>query len=164
MERSTFWNLIDEARANAADIFEVAPALTDLLLTSEPDEIVSFAQHVKDVLAELYRWDLWAVPYIVNGGSSDDGFEYFRGWLIAQGRERFQAALQNPASIGDWAEPDENECEEILYAAQETYEGRTGEAFPYEAVNAPALTEPAGDPWEEDQLAALYPQLCERFF
>ena len=83
--------------------------------------------------------------------------------MIAQGRERLQAALQNPASIGDWAEPDENECEEILYAAQETYEGRTGEAFPYEAVNAPALTEPAGDPWEEDQLAALYPQLCEGF-
>ena len=49
-----------QARANAADIFEVAPALTDLLLTSEPDEIVSFAQHMKDVLAELYRWNLWA--------------------------------------------------------------------------------------------------------
>ena len=164
MERISFWKLIDEARAEVDDIFEVAPALTDLLLTAEPEEIISFAQHIKDVLAELYRWDLWAVAYIVNGGSSDDGFEYFRGWLIAQGRERCQAAMENPASIGNWAEPDENECEEILYAAQAAYEGRTGNNFPYDAINAPQLSEPAGEPWEEDQLEALYPELCVRFF
>ena len=164
MERETFWELINEARTEVDDIFEVAPALTDLLLTSEPDEIVSFAQHMKDVLAESYRWDLWAVAYIVNGGSSDDGFEYFRGWLIAQGRERFHVAMENPASIGNWAEPDENECEEILYAAQVAYEGRTGKNFPYDAINAPQLSEPAGEPWEEDQLEALYPELCVRFF
>ena len=164
MERETFWELIDEARADMVDVFEVSPALTDLLLTSEPEEIVSFAQHMKDVLAESYRWDLWAVAFIVNGGSSDDGFEYFRGWLIAQGRERFQAAMENPANVGDWAEPDENECEEILYAAQAAYEGRTGNEFPYDAINTTQQAEPAGDPWEVDELEALYPELCVRFF
>ena len=105
MNRNAFWALIDQARSEADSVFDVAPALTGLLLDLEPDETVSFARHIKDLLAESYRWDLWAVAYIVNGGSADDGFEYFRGWLIAQGRERFQAALENPASIGDYAEP-----------------------------------------------------------
>ena len=117
-----------------------------------------------DARAEAYRWDLWAVAYIVNGGCADDGFEYFRGWLIAQGRPRFQEALENPEIVGDWAEPDENECEDILYAAQDAYESRTGEEFPYDAINTHQPSETAGAPWDEEQLEALYPELCGKFF
>ena len=164
MERNTFWELTDEARTEAGSVFEVAPALADLLLTLEPDEIISFAQHTKELLAESYRWDLWAVAYIVNGGSSDDGFEYFRGWLIAQGRERFLAALQDPQRIGDWAEAGACECEDILFAAENANENRTGAEFPYDDIDVPFLSEPAGAPWEEDELETLYPKLCERFF
>ncbi|MFE5591185.1 DUF4240 domain-containing protein [Streptomyces sp. NPDC056549] len=36
--------------------------------------------------------------YMVNGGCCDDGFDYFRGWLIAQGRNVFERAV--PASSG----------------------------------------------------------------
>ncbi len=163
MNRNAFWALIDQARSEADSVFDVAPALIGLLLDLEPDETVSFARHIKDLLAESYRWDLWAVAYIVNGGSADDGFEYFRGWLIAQGRERFQAALENPASIGDYAEPDENECEDILYVAQEAYQSKTGEEFPYESVDSSPPSEPAGQRWDEEDLERLYPELCERF-
>ncbi len=164
MDRNAFWALIDQARTEADSVLDVAPALAGLILDLEPDETVSFAQHIKDLTAESYRWDPWAAAYIVNGGSADDGFEYFRGWLIAQRRERFQAALENPASIDDYAEPDENECEEILYVANEAYESRTGDKFPYESVDSPSPSEPAGQPWDEDDLERLYPELCERFF
>ena len=116
-----------------------------------------------DARAEAYRWDLWAVAYIVNGGCADDGFEHFRGWLIAQGRPRFQEALENPEIVGDWAEPDENYCEDILYAAQDAYENRTGEVFPYDAIHTHQPSETAGAPWDEEQLEALYPELYGRF-
>ena len=99
----------------------------------------------------------------MNGGSADDGFEYFRGWLIAQSRRRFQAALEYPAGIGDYAEPDENECEEILYVAQEAYQSKTGEEFPYESVDSPSPSEPAGQPWDEVDLELLYLALFEKF-
>ena len=36
---------------------------------------------------DSYRWDLWGAAYLANGGCSDDGFDYFRGWLIGQGRK-----------------------------------------------------------------------------
>jgi len=163
MNSNAFWALIDEARKDADSVFDVPPALTGLLLDLEPDEIISAAQHTQDLLAESYRRDLWAVAYIVNGGSSDDGFAYFRGWLIAQGSERFKAALENPDSIGDYAEPDENECEDIVYVAYEAYESKTGEEFPYESVDSPPPPQPAGEPWDEDELELLYPELYERF-
>jgi hypothetical protein len=31
--------------------------------------------------------DQWGAAYLANGGCSDDGFDYFRGWLIGQGRK-----------------------------------------------------------------------------
>ena len=41
------------------------------------------------------------LAFIVNGGASDDGFDYFRGWLIAQGREVFEGTLAKPDSLAD---------------------------------------------------------------
>ncbi len=40
-------------------------------------------------------------PSVVNGGCSDDGFEYFRGWLIGQGGAYFEAALKDPERAAD---------------------------------------------------------------
>ena len=36
---------------------------------------------------------LWDAAYLINGGCSDDGFDYFRGWLVDQGRETFERCL-----------------------------------------------------------------------
>ena len=165
MDRDTFWKIIDDARSNTEDADEVAQAVVANLQRVEPDEIISFAQNMYDVLAETYRWDLWAVGYIVNGGCSDDGFEYFRSWLIAQGRERFEAALKTPEIIGEWAEPDENECEDLMGAGYDAYIAKTGAPFPDGAIKRKSTypPEPMGEPWEEDQLEQLYPSLCAKF-
>jgi hypothetical protein len=53
------------------------------------EEIVAAQQVLWDLMAESYTNPLWAAAYVINGGCSDDGFDYFRGWLIAQGREVF---------------------------------------------------------------------------
>jgi hypothetical protein len=47
---------------------------------------VSFERHFTQRLADAYRWDLWGLAYQLNGGCSDDGFVYFRCWLLGQGR------------------------------------------------------------------------------
>ena len=164
MDRDSFWKIIDDARMSTDDIYDVAPAVIEHLQTLEPHEIISFAQNMSDVLAESYRWDLWAVCYIVNGGCSDDGFEYFRAWLVAQGRERFDAALQNPEIIGKWAEPDENESEDMLGAGWDAYLAKTGDEFADGAIRVNYPSEPIGERWEEDQLEQLYPTLYEKFF
>jgi hypothetical protein len=161
MDTNKFWDLIETAREGSADGSETAARLKGLLDRLPPDEVLAFQQEIWQRLNESYRWDLWAVAYIVNGGCSDDGFEYFRGWLISQGRQYFEAALDHAPNAADHAEPDANECEDILYLASAIYQAKTG--------RRPARTgfqqssEPAGVQWDEDQLPELYPGLCERF-
>jgi hypothetical protein len=71
---------------------EVPGVLVELLRGRPLAELVAFRQ-VQDELfdREAHRWDLWAAAYVINGGASDDGFEYFLGWLMAQGRARWES-------------------------------------------------------------------------
>ena len=164
MDRDSFWKIVDDARQTSGDVCDVAPGVVEHLETLEPAEIISFGQNMSDLLNETYRWDLWAVGYIVNGGCSDDGFEYFRAWLVAQGRERFEAALKDPKLIGDWAEPGENECEDLMGAGWDAFHAKTGGGFPSGAITGNRSADPTGEPWEEDGLEKLYPNLCKKFF
>jgi hypothetical protein len=163
MDISEFWQVIEQSRTTAGGCEEQAEHLVELLVKKKSREIVEFGRHFSDRLNQAYRWDLWGVAYLVNGGCSDDGFEYFRSWLISQGREYFEAALQDPQSAADKAVPGEGaECEDLLYAAGTAYEELTGdEEMPRPADARPA--QPAGDPWEENDLATLFPEVARKF-
>ena len=163
MDISEFWQLIEQSRDGTSECEEQAERLVELLAELEPKQVVDFDRHFTERMIEAYRWDLWAVAYIVNGGCSDDGFEYFRCWLIGQGEEYFDAALQDPENAANHVEPGEEvECEDLLYAASRAYEELTGdEEMPWEEIPRPA--EPTGEPWEEDELETLYPRLAEKF-
>ncbi|RYZ82908.1 MAG: DUF4240 domain-containing protein [Proteobacteria bacterium] len=131
-----------------------------------PEEILGFDRIFVELLVESYRWDLWAVAYIVNGGASDDSFEYFRYWIISQGQKYYEAALENPEKAADAASSNqENECEDIRYVAGMAYEEKTGEEIPQSVTSAyPAYpSEPIGTPWTEDDLESLYPKLSKKF-
>jgi len=91
VDRDGFWGLVEDARASVddtvADPDGVADALTKVLAAAEAEEIAGFGVELARLLVESYRWDLWAAAYLINSGASEDGFDSFRGWLIAQGRE-----------------------------------------------------------------------------
>jgi Protein of unknown function (DUF4240) len=97
---SGVWRLVEQARSESdeavLDADEVAQRMAALLGQREPAEIVAFAQPLWDLLAQSYRADLRAAAYVINGRASDDGFDYFRGWLIAQGETVFHEALADP--------------------------------------------------------------------
>jgi hypothetical protein len=160
MNTDQFWNLIENARNGGSDCTGIAECLKVSLEALPADQILGFQEQLSQRLDESYRWDLWAVAYIVNGGCSDDGFHYFCGWLISQGRQYFEAALRDPSRAADCAESDDCECEDILYVAAATYEAKTGHGLPASPFQP---KEPAGVPWEEDALEELYPDLWKRF-
>jgi len=161
MDKDGFWKLIETTRRRSDGCEELAERLFDSLQELMPADIRGFHQQMRERLDESYRHDLWAVAYIVNGGCSDDGFEYFRAWLIAQGRDYFEAALRDPESAAILAKPNANECEDILYVAARAYEAVAGEHLPVD--HSTARREPLGTRWEESDLARLYPRLAERF-
>ncbi|MCB5164060.1 DUF4240 domain-containing protein [Streptomyces bambusae] len=158
MDKEQFWKLIDEARAQepaGADGDAVARRASALLAVLPVAEITATQQVLWDLLGESYRGPLWAAAHLVNGGCSDDGFDYFRGWLILQGREAFERAVADPDTLATLpqiraAAPTgcELECERALALAWDAHRARTGADLP---AGAFTISYPALDPaWAFD--------------
>src|SRR5207302_834066 len=129
MDEATFWSLIEAAKKESGgDVEEQAGVVARKLAQYTAEEIVEFDKILDKQMASSYTRELWAACYILNGGCSDDGFDYFRGWLISQGEVVFNYALQDPQSLADIDLPEDDnlEGESILYAAWTAYEERTG--------------------------------------
>ena len=117
MDSVTFWRMIEAAkRESGGDVDAQVSTLQDALAKLPPEEIIGFEKISDEMYARSYRWDLWGAAYLINGGCSDDGFDYFRGWLVAQGRATWERAVADPDSLADLGlDPDDDflECEDI---------------------------------------------------
>ncbi|MEU3643761.1 DUF4240 domain-containing protein [Lentzea sp. NPDC034063] len=142
-----FWSLIESARAGTTTCCEVAAKAAALLATRPPAEIVATHQALWRLMDASYVAPLWAAAFLIRGGCSDDGFDYFRGWLLTRGRQVFEAAVADPDSLaGLTLTPDLTgrigTCENTLSLAQQAHEAATGEDLPdaaWEPGNRPAL-------------------------
>lgn len=163
LDDAQFWKLIAQSKRGTEDSDEQAERLTELLKKLPPDEICNFDRHFTRRRFEAYRWDLWGVAYIINGGCSDDGFEYFRCWLIGQGQTAYETVLASPEKISRWAkDPDRDyEGESLMYAADHAYEAVTGEELPPTGWKYPEIV---GEKWEEPDLERLFPRLCKKLW
>ena len=162
MDDDRFWALVDAARDAAGDdTDDRVSGLEQVLLNHHPDEVAEFKHKYDEMLARAYRWDLWGAAYVMKGGCSDDGFRYFRDWLISEGEAVFEAALADPDSLADVAQDEEFELESFGYVAAEVYEQMTDAALPASRSLEPA--EPAGHAWKDDDLPALLPRLWKKF-
>lgn len=168
-----WWRLIDQARdaAGATEPERIAERASVLLSERPPDQIVAAQQALWDLMAISYRADLWAAAYLINGGASDDGFEYFRGWLITQGADTFTRAVGDPDSLATCpavitaAENGaELECESMLGVAWHAYRTATGQNLPDGSftIRYPAL-EPGCDPEDPRWARQRLPRLSELF-
>jgi hypothetical protein len=138
-----------------------------------PEEIAGFWLELELLLSDAYRQDLWGAAYLINGGASDDGFDYFRGWLLAQGRETWEAALADPDSLADVVDEDLGEGfegfegEGMLSVARHAYESATGSDQGYwDAVEAAGIDTPdipVGEHFDFDdssEMESRYPLLA----
>lgn len=168
MTEDQFWAMIEQAK-NVPDDEKVDLIQSHLSQLPEAD-LSAFATYFSARMAESYQWPLWGAAYLMNGGCSDDGFDYFRGWLICQGQAVFRNALSNPDSLADYVNPDQGyyDLEEALSMAQRVYHERTGKELPYEyAPQSVAFHDGAtGEDWDfddEDECAKHLPQLTAMF-
>src|SRR4051794_21921445 len=103
MTKDQFWQIIQRSLdGSGGDLDEQADLLSGELRKMPPDEIASFDQYIDECRRESYSRDLWGAAYIIAGGCSDDGFEYFRRWLISRGQEWFEKAMKNPDDLADY--------------------------------------------------------------
>jgi hypothetical protein len=106
MAEAQFWQIIaDVCRSDPSASEEWDAALTEALVQLPPADIIEWDRLFDRFAVKAYRTDLWAAAYLINGGASDDGFYYFRCWLIGMGEPIYKAALANPDSLADVATP-----------------------------------------------------------
>jgi hypothetical protein len=166
MDETKFWNLIDTARKqggagvdkeSAAEQDEI---LTDLLMALSPDDIIGFERLLLSKRAQANQWPLKGAAHLINRGSGEASFDNFRAWLIAQGRDVYEAALQNPDSLAQVA-TGKAEYPDILSSARDAYLRKTGEDLPVPQAQPGA--QPVGQPWQEADLPRLFPKLAAKF-
>lgn len=136
--------------------------LVDVLASTDIPSIVAFQRFVR---AEAYRWDLWAVAYVMNGGCSDDGFDCFLGWLVGQGRERFSASLRYPelaaAGYGPEDEPFANEgMLNVGWLAYRKLTGATQSSDFHVVYGRRVPRQLAGEPFDERTVYRDHPSLA----
>ena len=167
-----FWDLIEQARRKTDaskgpegyPLLDDENALAEVLATLSPEDIVQFDHRYSERIIAGYDWDLWAALAIIEGAYGDDAFEHFRAELILFGRQIYEAALQNADSLTD-AGPLPCGMEGLIYVPARVYEAKTGREFPYEENGGvpPHPEEPAGLPWQEEDLPARLPRLWGKF-
>ena len=162
-----WWDLIERAGEAVESPDEQCEALLELLQEElDPDEILLFDKFVHERLRDAYRWDLWEVAYIMNGGCSDDGFDYFCGWLVGKGREHYEAALAKPEDAAKGVDPKDEpfENEMMWYVAANAWQAKTEkEHGDYEKVAHDVTRSLEGDAFDEDAVDEKYPELAKKF-
>lgn len=157
-----FWEIISKAKSlSNNDIYLRPESLKQVLSTLSPVDIESFNVEYRQKLVETYRWDLWGAAYLINGGCSDDGFDYFRDFLISEGEQIYKQALENPDSLAELEYEDEIELEDFRYAIDDAYTEKTGASLPQPNLQQP--DNPTGESWDEDELPQLFPKLAGKF-
>jgi hypothetical protein len=149
-----YWDVIEAAHGDPA---RIRAALTKL----PADEIYSWLEHQAALMVASYSWELWGAAYIANGGCSDDGFDYFRGWLMAQGRRAWERVLADPDALAELVGGDQDhECADLIFIGAQAYEEVTGQ-YP----NGPKIRLPnLGDSWDfddGDDMRRRYPRLTQ---
>lgn len=186
MDIGVFWKIIDAARKENDGWEDMYEPLIDRLAKLAANEILSWKNIFDEYQSLSYKNKLWAAAYIINGGCGDDGFDYFRGWLTAQGKRVFMNALKDPDSLAEVEAAEGNvEFEDILGAAADAYFKKIGtEDKNYDLFYAELVKHPLPDElkkgiiaeidyakdidieWndeKEDELKKILPKLCEAF-
>jgi len=130
MTSALFWNTIEQARKSAGSADEMPPWLIQHLGGLEESSIVGFQAQLREAMDVSYDARLWLAAVVMMNGCGDDSFDYFRAWLIAQGREVFEVALNDPESLNSIASIDGEykrpRLERLLYVGVKGFLKRRG--------------------------------------
>lgn len=125
LEEELYWHLIEASLQGNPSLEQQYKNLVEILTEQKPNTILQFGIRTKVLCNKAQKADLWRAAYIMNSGCSDDGFDYFKLWLISRGKTVFESALENPDSLSlfDFEKDTEYEIEMFGEAYVEAFEG-----------------------------------------
>ena len=174
LDEDLFWAIVDESPKNTDHLDDQELFLIKEIGKLTPQQMIGFRLRTDKLLFDSYTSEMWCAGYLMNGGCSDDGFEYFRNWVISRGRETYYKAKENPdtliSQVGDDIE--DYDFESFWYVALEAFNHKTGEDL-YDYIDeALFLTKEGHYPqfefnWKEEDpesMKKICPKLFDRFW
>jgi hypothetical protein len=127
LEEESYWVIIENSLKKNSNQSDQELFLVNEIEKLTPKEMIGFRLRTDKLLFDSYTSDLWCAAYIMNGGCTDDGFEYFRCWLISRGKETFYKAKENPDSLINLVKQDRGiyEFEGFWYVAINAFKNET---------------------------------------
>jgi len=141
-----FWKIIGET-LHAASREEQVAALKKQLQGLSDDDLIWFAGDFRRAQEALNTRMLLIAADLAIYYCSDDGFVYFRRWIISRGRDAYEALRANPDDLVTLLpEPDQHDScdldlEEFQYVVSDVWQERSGGRMP--------LVDASADPWEK---------------
>ena len=174
LDENLFWSIIDKSLVNTKSQDSQEEFLIREIGKLTPKQMIGFRLRTDKLLYDTYNSEMWCAGYIMNGGCSDDGFEYFRNWVISRGKDTYYNAKQNPDNL--ISEVDENtemyEFESFWYVALQAFEQKTGKDL-YDHIDEDSFRTKEGNypkfefTWQEEDpqsMKKVCPKLFERLW
>jgi hypothetical protein len=173
LSEDLFWSIVDDSLVNSSNQDEQEKKLIARLEKLSLKEIIGFRLRTDKLLYDTYTSEMWCAGYIMNGGCSDDSFEYFRCWVISRGKDVYDKGKSNPDSLVDEVVENKNyyEFETFWYVALGVFSKKTGKNLYLYVDDDKFLTREGKYPqidlnWTEDNpesMKKICPKLFERF-
>lgn len=168
-----FWEIVSLSLKSSKNEDQQEKSLVKQIELLSPEEMIGFRLRTDQLLHDTYNSEMWCAGYIMNGGCSDDGFEYFRCWIISRGKDIYYRAKKNPdtliSEVSDGR--DYYEFEDFWYVALSAFENKTGEEL-YDYVSDDFTLVEGNYPsfefsWEEgnpESMKAICPKLFTKLW
>ncbi|MFT3701367.1 MAG: DUF4240 domain-containing protein [Agriterribacter sp.] len=182
MDTAFFWEVMDNAFVKGGFNNKVREqTILEQLVKLTPAQIQRFEIIFQQMNLKASTWGNFAAQTVMEGGSSDDRFYYFRCWLISLGKKNFEETIRNPDYLASLNIPVNKkygvsycQFEELIHMADNAYEIVTKRdpssdtSFPRSHALKLGLfydsnTEMSGVEWKEKELPKKIPLLCKKY-
>ena len=160
IDDNIFWDIIEIARNNSENNSEFIEVLSNNLESFKATEIRRFEKIFLTKFEELNYWEIWALAYIVQRGCGNDGFDYFKSWVISKGQKAFETIKDLDVNKLKTFFDEDSQLEEMLNLAENVYELKTGALMQPVIVKKQRLL---GKKWSEENIESEFPILCKIF-
>lgn len=100
MTETEFWELIENSKLESQENISTQTSLLMEWLSGRSEgEIFDFDAHRRKFTNLAHTAELWCAVNLYMGYCSDDSFDYFKAWLVAQGKDAYTKSVEDPDSL-----------------------------------------------------------------
>lgn len=170
LNEDTYWAIVDKSLKATSNQEDQEQFLIAEIEKFSPKEMIGFRLRTDKLLYDTYNSEMWCAGYIMNGGCSDDGFEYFRCWVISRGKDTYYKAKANPDYLVNEIVKHTvyYEFEPFWYVALQAFKHKTGAEL-YDYIDNETFKTAEGSypnfkfTWQEDNPESMK-KICPKLF